>query len=425
MSMRLVLAGVFSSCFSLLVSPASAGTWGYFGSYQLDYSDNIERINEGGTSGVYHTLSAGVGYEEHGTRLDANIDGSVAYIHYPSDVFDDETRLYLDGDLRWALVRDRLFWVVTDLLTSEPINSRAPNVPANLQQTNVFATGPSLRYQFDLANRVQADMRYMNSWAEEIDTFNSDRWFLGGSWIYGSANATDISLSATFYDVDFDRGQTAGVEDYRRGSIFAGWERRNGPSSLRIEAGLINIDFDESDSESGWHGLAEWNHIISSSSSLVVSARHGLTDSALSIAAAVDPESIGTNVISGQVYEVNAADVSFGYDLTVSAIQLRASYEKQDYITVGELDRELASAAIHWTRAFGGGWSSRLSGRIGWAEYEDGRSDDTYFLYAGVEYLGTRNLTYSLGANWERRDSSAPASEYDSAGVVFLVRYTR
>ncbi len=425
MSMRLVLAGVFSLGFSLFVLPVNAGTWGYFGSYQLDYSDNIEQINAGGTSGVYHTLSAGVGYEEHGTRLDASVDGSVAYVHYPNDVFDDQTRLYLNGDLRWALVRDRLFWVVTDSLTNEPINSRVPNVPANLQQTNVFATGPSLLYQFDLANRVQADMRYMNSWAEEIDTFNSDRWFLGGSWVYGSANATDISLSATFYDVGFDQDQVAGVEDYRRSSVFAGWERRNGPSSLRFEVGLINMDFDKSDSESGWHGLVEWNHIISSSSSLVVNARHGFTDSALSIAAAVDPESIGTNVISGQVYEVNAVDASFRYDLTVSAIQLLVNYEKQDYIAVGELDRDLASAAIHWSRSFGGGWSSRLSGRISWAEYEDGRSDDTYLLYAGAEYLGTRNLTYSLGVNWERRDSSVSASEYDSAGVVFLVRYTR
>ncbi|WP_457671329.1 hypothetical protein [Thiolapillus sp.] len=425
MSMRWVLGGFFSFCLFQLALPVSAGTLEYFGSYRLDYSDNIERVSTESTSGVYHTFSTGVGYEEHGARLEASIDSSIAYVHYPSNVFDDETRLYLTGDLRWAMVRERLFWVVTDSLTSEPINSRVPNVPSNLQQTNVFSTGPSLQYQFDLANRVQADVRYMNSWAEETDTFDSDRWFLGGSWIYGSANATDISLSATFYNVDFEQDQLAGVEDYKRTSVFAGWERRNGPSSLRIEAGLINIDFNQSGGENGWHGLVEWNHVISSSSSLVVNVRHGLTDSALSIAAAVDPESIGANVVSGQVYEVSAIDASFRYDLTVSTIQLRVRYENQDYLTAGELDRDLANAAIHWNRSLGGGWSSRVFGRIGWAEYEDGRSDDTYLLFAGVEYLGTRHLTYALGVNWERRESSVSASEYDSAGVVFLVRYTR
>lgn len=425
MSKQSVLRVVFVVIPFLVVLPVTAGTLGYYGSYQLDYSDNIELINEGGTSGVYHTLSAGMGYVEHGTRLDADVNGSVEYINYPNGVFENQTSLYLNGDVRWAFVRDRLFWVVTDSLTNEPINSRAPDVPANRQQTNVFTTGPSLQYQFDLANRIQADMRYMNSWAEEDSGFDGDRWFMGASWIYGSANATDLSLSATFYDVNFDQDQGAGSENYQRNSIFAGWERRNDPSSFRVELGLINIDFDESGDENGWHGLVEWNRIISSSSSLIVDIRHGLTDSALSIAGATNPDNIGSNVISGQVYNASSVDASFTYDLAVSAIQLYASYERQDYVTAGQLDRDLATASINWTRRFGGGWSSRASGTVDWEDYEDGRSDETYFLYAGADYLGTRNLTYSMGVNWERRNSSSSVAEYDSWGLVFLVRYAR
>ncbi|WP_456445018.1 hypothetical protein [Thiolapillus sp.] len=411
-------------CCAAVSTASAAGTWDYFGSYQLGYSDNLELAPDGGTSGAYHTLAAGIGYEEHGTRLDGNVDASVEYVNYPSGVFDDETWLYIDGDLRWALVRDRLFWVLTDSLTNQPVDTRAPNVPTNLQQTNVFTTGPSLSYQFNTANTLKADLRYMNSWAEEDDSFEADRWFAGAGWVYGLTPADDISLHVTYYDTDFRQNQ--GQEDYRRQSVFGAWERRTGETSvLRAELGLINVDFEESDNESGWRALLEWNRTISSSSSLRVSGRHGLTDAALSIATTADPETIGNNVVSGNVYEVTALDVGYNYSWAASTLNVSGSYEKQDYVTSGEIDRDLYGAVAAWTTHYGGGWSSRFTGDFAWSDYDDGLSDKTYLLYAGVDYASTPNITYTLGVNWERRFSDAPDDDYEDWGVVFRVRYDR
>ncbi len=425
MKTRWIQKGMLCCAFSM-ASPGLlvAGTWDYFGSYQLGYSDNLELAPDGGTSGVHHTLAAGIGYEEHGTRLDGNVDASVEYVNYPSGVFDDETRLYVDGDLRWALVRDRLFWVITDSLTNQPINSRAPNVPTNLQQTNVFSTGPSLSYQFDAANSVQADMRYLHSWAEEDDAFEANRWFAGASWIYGLTPADDVSLHATYYDTDFR--QNVDQEDYRRQSIFAAWERRTGETStLRVELGVINVDFDESDNENGWRVLLDWNHVISSSSTLTVNGRHGLTDAALSIATAANPEAIGSNVISADVYEVTALDLTYRYSWAASTLNLSGGYERQDYVTAGEIDRDLAGAAASWTMNLGGGWRSRLAGDLSWEDYDDGVNNRTYGLYAGVDYASTPNITYSIGLNWARRYSDTPDDEYEDWGAVLLVRYDR
>ncbi len=150
------------------------------------------------------------------------MNASIERAIYQNNTFDDETNLFIDADLRRALVRNRLFWVVTDSLTSEPIDSRDPNEPSNRQQTNVFTTGPSLSYEFNLANRIQADLRYANSYAEEADDFNADRWFAGAGWIYGLSATTDISLNTTFYDVAFDQNQIEGAGDYQRESIFCG-----------------------------------------------------------------------------------------------------------------------------------------------------------------------------------------------------------
>ena len=424
MIVRLVHSGLVAVSCAFLLSSATAGTLSYFGSYRLNYSDNIELIQEGGTSGFYHTLGAGVGYEEHGTRLDANIDGSVEYINYPNGALANQTSLYLDGDLRWAFVKDRFYWVFTDSLTNQPIDNRLPNTPANRQQTNVFTTGPKFQYEFDQANRVQADVRYMNSWAEERDDFNADRWFGGASWIYATANATEFSLNATLYDVNLEQNGIGDIEDYVRNSVFAGWERRNGPSSLRLELGYIDIDFDQSDDESGWHALVAWNRTISSSSMLVLDVRHGLTDAALSIAGATNPDNIGNYVVSGQVYEASALDFSYTYNLTNAVLTFVASYEKQDYVSFLEVDRDLIDASINWTRNFGGGWNSQLSATFDWTEYDDGRSDNTQYLFAGAVYRGTRNLTYRFGANLENRNSNDPLAEYKDWGALFEVRYS-
>ncbi|WP_456412434.1 hypothetical protein [Thiolapillus sp.] len=414
-----VVAGLF------MAAPLHAATLSYFGSYQLDYADNLELASDGGTAGVYHSFRIGAGYEERSTRLEANINGSLHHINYPNGVLDDSSSIYLNGDLRWAFVRERLYWVFADSLTNQPIDPREANIPSNWQQTNVFSTGPQLQYQFDQANRVQADIRYMNSWAEESGDFDADRWFVGGSWIYGSAAATDISLNATFYDVRFDENGSEHIEDYNRSSLFAAWERRNGPSSLRFEAGLVGMDFDESSDEYGWHGLVTWSRVISSSSSLLLNIRHGLTDSALSIAGDVNPDNIGTSVVSGQAYEVTAVDATYRYGLSNSVLELLARYRKQDYVTDALVDRDLINTTIRWIRFFSGGWSSELSGRFSWNEYDDGRSDDLTYLYAGMAYQGTRHLTYRLGMDWASRNSTDPMSEYDNWGVMFSIRYAR
>lgn len=402
----------------------AAGAWDYYGFYQLGYSDNLERAPNGGTSGFDNTLGIGVSYEESGTRLDGSFDASVEYVNYPSNVFNDNTWLYVDGDLRWALVRDRLFWVFTDSLTSQPINARVSNIPSNLQQTNVFTTGPSLSYQFDAANRIQADLRYLNSWAEETDAFNADRWFAGAGWVYGLTVADDLSFHTTYFDTKFKYNDDR--EDYQRQSIFAAWERRTGETStLRAELGAINVDFDESEDASGLRVAIEWNYVISSSSSLSINGRHGLTDAALSMATAVDPETIGTSVISGSVYEVTSLDIDYSISWSDSVIGMSANSERQDYVADDRVDRDMARISIGWRRSLGNGWSSRLRGGLSWSDYADGQEDKTYLVYAGIEYASTPNISYRMGVNWDRRDSTAPESEYQDWGLILMVRYDR
>ncbi len=130
-------------------------------------------------------------------------------------------------------------------------------------------------------------------------------------------------------------------------------------------------------------------------------------------------------MVSGDVYEVTALDVNYNYSWAASTLNLSGSYENQDYVTSGEIDRDLVGAVARWTTNYGGGWSSRFTGDFAWADYDDGLSDKTYLLYAGVNYASTPNISYALGVNWERRFSDAPDDDYEDWGVVFRVRYDR
>lgn len=407
------------------VGTAHAGTWDYFAAYQLDYSDNILRDVLATESGFFQTLSAGIGYAENSTRLVANVDASVEYVNFFQNDLDDETWLFVDADLRWALVRNRLFWVLTDILTNEPINSRQPNVPTNLQQTNVFTTGPSLVYEFDGPDRIQADLRYINSYAEVRDSFNADRWLLTGNWMHGISTTTDLGLGAGYYDVSFDNAGVEGIENYQGASVFGILERRLQDSTFHLEAGFINVDFDGSDSESGWRGLVEWRRVISSSSEFVLDFRHGLTDASLDFSSATDPVSVGERVISGRVYTATGLDLLYLMNWTASTVSVSAAWERQDYVDVFDEDRDEMNLLLSWTRNFRGGWLTSLSGRVRRTEYVGGRTDDTYYIDAGVIYTSTRHLTYELNAHWEDRESNREASNYDETGIFFLVRYAR
>ena len=117
------------------------------------------------------------GFSPEGAGLDraGEAVGDIRFIDYLGGGFSNQLLGELSGIFDWAVVPQRLHFIVEDDASVQPVNILQPNSPANVQQVNVLSFGPTLQFRLGPALRGEADFRVLNSVASKTDEFNSLR----------------------------------------------------------------------------------------------------------------------------------------------------------------------------------------------------------------------------------------------------------
>ncbi len=414
---------VFSVALLFAVPSVQSGEWRYSLEYEPSYSTNIARTAKNEREEITHALRVGLRYNERSAVMDGSVSLDVEHRSYVNGVFADQNWSYLNADVTWSLVRERLFWVVEDRLSNEPVMNRQVWVPGNIQQTNLFSTGPRLSYRFGNGIGVLADLRYMNSYAEITDEFDSDRWYLAGSLFQDLSVQTQVSTNLTMTKVDF---RNRDADDYRRLDLFAAWDWQQGRSGLRFELGGSRIDFDYADNASGPHLKIVGNRRISSVSQLKLVLHRGYSDTAQQLRRDSRAVPVGSSVISSQVYTVSEGEVIYRTEWLHSTLETILNYQKQAYLDGATLDQDLLNGSLVMSKGFGATLSTELGVSYSRSFYEvDGRRDDLFSSFVGVHLRRTRHLGYRLQVDWERRDSTTDSADYSELALFAAVRYQR
>ncbi|HET8764574.1 MAG TPA: hypothetical protein VFM52_05085, partial [Rhodanobacter sp.] len=162
---------------ALLSSSAHAAT------SQFDYdiytgilhSDNITLVNQQPISQSVLIPGVDFTWNQQGADLRANAVGNIEYRDYLGSRFTNQTAVQLTSQALWTLSPQRLDLSIQDYAGIEPLDSLANDRPSNRQQTNVFIVGPVFHFRLGTALHGQAELRYLNSYAEKTDNFNSNR----------------------------------------------------------------------------------------------------------------------------------------------------------------------------------------------------------------------------------------------------------
>jgi hypothetical protein len=326
----------------LLAMPCSALALriNYSAELGLMYSDNITLSATDPVS--ENVLIPRLNFEiaEEGSTVQAQVGGTVEYRYYLGDEFGSEFRGALDGTVNWVLMPERLDWEFADNLGLYPVSLRAPDVPDNLQQTNVFSTGPKLRFRLGPATQGQAELRYVDSRAEESDDFDSQRLVGALRAIHELAPTRRISANLVAQDVEFTDDLLA--NDFVGYSIFGGYVENLSQIDLDFALGYTHLNFARGDDASGPLVRAGVDWRTTERTTLSFDAALEYTDAASSLAAGdgSDFDSglgsasiIGTEAISADVYQEKLFE--FGYHfvatrLNVDAIARYSTYRYED-----------------------------------------------------------------------------------------------
>lgn len=410
----------------------------------LEHSSNINLATSDPTSEDVLTPGVAFSFSQQGSTVQANAIGTLEYRDYLNNRFDNQTQVQLASQLNWTVLPQRLDFAVEDYAGVQPVDTLASDAPNNQQQTNLVSLGPTLHLQFGPAVRGEVDLRYLNSYASRVDTFNSQR-VLGAFRLIRDVTPTDqLSANLQVQRITFDnQGQTP---DYTRQEGYLRYVSQLARFNADVTLGWTRLDFGSGGSRSkplvrvvvGWQPsvrqglqLATSYAYSDAAQDMMLQPGQRLVDLAGDSTLGLPTEqgggiTTGNLVIDSQVYLERDVQLTYSYhaprlDLTVSPI-----YRKLSYVNLSDFDQSGRGLSL--------GASYRLDPRTtltGFASYDRlayqqlERVDKTYRYGLDLSQQWTPHWAWHVALERQLRSSTAAQQSYHENAVFFSVSYRR
>lgn len=398
----------------------------------LEHSDNINYSENDPISQTVLTPRLSFLLNQKGSTLDASAAGTLEYRDYLGGAFGNEFRTTASGLATWHISPGRFDWVFEDNLSRQPIDTLRSDAPNNMQQTNVFSTGPTLRAKFGDALRGQLDLRYTNSYADTSKDFNSNRYGALASLLYRIDPSNTLSGSATASRVRYTDSISEPF-DYDRKDAYLGYQRVTRVFTLELAAGYSWLDRRIGDTQSGTllRGTARWTP--SKRTNVGVTLAREYSDAAQDLVFTPSQISnvgigsgIGGAVIAPQVYVEKRARIEVNHVEDSFRVSVAPFWRKLDYVddlNANQNARGYFADVAYYLRPTL--WVDVFAGQERRKYTMITRTDDDLVYGASLNLQRTRHWLWSLLGRHQRRDSNAIDSSYDENSLLLTVSYRR
>ncbi len=292
---------------------------------------------------------------ESGSNVQAAVTGVLEYRNYLDGTFGSEFRGTLNGNINWDIVPERFAWTFADHLGLYPISLRDPDVPGNLQQTNVFTTGPTLRFRVGPTVQGQTELRWIDSYAEETGAFDSRRLGLAQRFQWQLAPTRRLNANLEVQDIDFDDDLVA--RDYRRHAAYLDYDATLAHLDFGVALGYTRLDFDAGGDVSGPLARAslDWRASERSTFGMAFAWQYSDAVSALAVGGSafdlglggidIGGEAIGADVYRERRLEGNYLYQSTRFNIASTVHAARFRYEQEAVVLAA--DRNEIGAGIN------------------------------------------------------------------------------
>ncbi len=371
---------------------------------------------------------------ENGSAVQAAVTGVLEYRNYLDGSFGSEFRGTLNGTVNWNIVPERLAWTFADNLGLYPISLRDPDVPGNLQQTNVFTTGPTLRLRLSPTLQSQTEARWIDSYAEETGAFDSTRLGLAQrfQWELGPTRQLTANLEAQ--DIDFDDDLVA--RDYRRFAAYAGYAHTLSRVDLGASLGWSRLDFNAGGDVSGplARGSLDWRATERSTLGLALAWQYSDAVSALAEGGAafdlglggvgIGGEAIGADVYRERRIEASYLFQSTRFNLASSVHAGRFRYEQEAAVLAA--DRDEIGAGINLGYLLRPLLTLGATGEVLRRRYaDDDITDRDHRIGLYLTQQLSRHWRWRIDLSRHERNAGIGAESFDENAAYLRVAYTR
>ncbi len=385
---------------------------------------------------------------QSGSTFQGAANGIVQYRDFTEGHFSNDWRGQLNGQLNWSAIPERLNLGIEDYLGIQPINDLQPDTPGNQQQINVFAIGPTLNFRLGPTVRGQAELRYINSYADETEEFNSDRASAALRAIKDLSATSTIAANLVDERVDFRDSDLN--PNYSRYSAYGRYTRKWTKIDLTTDLGYSWLKYSSNPLDIQdrnallARGTLDWH--VSDRSTITVDVAHQLSDAAsnLLIGSAIGAETgnpIPAQIATGSATTTSAAflenriDFGYAYRGARGAFSIAPYYRKLDYGALSSADNIGDGAAINQSARganFTASWLLRPLLTIGVVasgenlQYDQlGREDKTWSVQGFITQQFTRHWSWRADVTRYKRDSTVAGQSADQNIVFVGLTYSR
>ncbi|MEO8459696.1 MAG: hypothetical protein ABI451_04130 [Dokdonella sp.] len=283
-------------------------------------------------------------YNRTGSRLDVRAAGTLERFEYLGGSFGGYSRNGLAGIANLHILPERLDWVAADFLGVVPVNTQSTNTPNNLEEANVFVTGPTLRARFGARLKAELDVRYANSYATKSDEFNGDRLAAAGRLLYILSPRNSVGLELATQQARYDN--IPANREYDRDDAFVSWNFTGSRTRLTADVGYTWLEFLGNGPRRGANFMRiRAGYDITPRASVTLELERDFTDAAQSMQ--LTTEQIGTvPTINGlsrisatpDIFYQKFAGLDFRYAGDVWDLKFEPYFRQIRYVSLNPLD---------------------------------------------------------------------------------------
>lgn len=422
----------------VLSGSASAIDVDYEAGLAVNHSDNINLSDDNPISDTVISPRVFFLAQQQGSAVELAAQGNVEYRYYTSDSFDDEVRGRFVGAMNWMVLPERLDIVVQDYLSLQPVDELVEFSPANQQQVNVFVAGPTLHARFGTTTNGSLDLRYVDTYAEEEDEFDSGRLMAAARLVRDLNSTHSVSANIETSDVDFDRNDEAA--DYRRYDGYVNTTMQRKRLDMTLDLGYSRLEFDEnvtlgSRDTNPSHPLARAtiNWRMSPRSVLGATVRYQFNDATQSLMAPIDFDRRDFNDFRGpnslsqpNVFEERMLRLRYRYTGERTTVQVAPYFRRMEYleeVIESQERRGLTLGIEHRLRPRL--TLSASAGREDREFFDIDREDKDMYASVGLANRFTRHWTGQIDLQRRERDSTEASRSYTENAFMVSFSYRR
>jgi hypothetical protein len=327
-------------------------------------TDNVTLVPTNKISQTIATADVDFAVREQSRLLDVNAVGDFSDLNYLQGAYGNQLIGRFDGQGQFAIIPERLTWVLRDDYGDATVGAFTPVTPNNLQYVNYVSTGPNLYLRLGGTGFINATARYSEA-DYETSPLNSSRALATLAAGLQLSAGSSVSLNGAYERVMFQNTELN--TDFDRTSVYGRYEAHGARTDLGVNLGATTID-EHGSSTIGGIGRLELSRQLSPAARLTFTAGRELTDASSSFSTqqggAIGIISIAPTPQTSDSYTSTYASLGWQYVRNRTTFGLTARWERDRYPGGPQFDDTSGGGELIITRQLTPAFSAQLMGRL-------------------------------------------------------------